>query len=94
MLKGGVMDAGRIPGRTMMRPYNLPLSFLARVLFFHIDTFRLRDSHIPHPSMIISRHSLRPHSSPYLPIATFLYSRLLLFSTKFLFFITGIVDIL
>lgn len=71
MLKGGVMDAGRIPGRTMMRPYNLPLSFLARVLFFHIDTFRLRDSHIPHPSMIISRHSLRPHSSPYLPIATF-----------------------
>lgn len=65
MLKGGVMDAGRIPGRTMMRPYNLPLSFLARVLFFHIDTFRLRDSHIPHPSMIISRHSLRPRSGPH-----------------------------
>lgn len=93
MLKRGVMDAGRIPGRTMMRPYNLPLSFLARVIFFHIDTFRLRDSHIPHPSMIISRHSLRPHSSPYLPIATF-YIPDCYFYPGNSFFITGIVDIL
>lgn len=88
------MDAGRIPGRTMMRPYNLPLSFLARCPFFHIDTFRLRDSHIPHPSMIISRHSLRPHTNPYLPIATFYIPDCYFFSTKFFFFITRIVDIL
>lgn len=67
MLKGGVMDAGRIPGRTMMCPYNLPLSFLARVLFFHIDTFCLRDSHILCLSVIVSKHILRPRSSPHIP---------------------------